>query len=85
MFNLVYNELYKIFKRKRTMIPFVVIAILVIGLGLVSVKYFPSLSGDWKTEYTERTAEIEKNLGVQNRILSIKNQEMSLLKSISLK
>ncbi len=34
LFNLVYNELYKIFKRKRTIIPFAVIAVLIIGLGM---------------------------------------------------
>ncbi|PEJ40303.1 ABC transporter permease [Bacillus pseudomycoides] len=85
MFNLVYNELYKIFKRKRTMIPFVVIAILVIGLGWVSVKYFPSLSGDWKTEYTERTAEIEKKLGSTKQDIINQKSGDELVKEYQLK
>ena len=40
LFNLVYNELYKIFKRKRTIIPFAVIAVLIIGLGWSYGKVF---------------------------------------------
>ena len=48
LFNLVYNELYKIFKRKRTIIPFAVIAVLIIGLGWVTVKYFEPKQKDGK-------------------------------------
>ena len=65
MFNLVYNELYKIFKRKRTIIPFAVIAVLIIGLGWVTVKYLEPETKGWKADYTERTVEIEKKLGMK--------------------
>jgi len=51
----VYNELYKIFKRKRTIIPFAVIAVLIIGLGWVTVKYLEPETKGWKADYTERT------------------------------
>ncbi len=65
LFNLVYNELYKIFKRKRTIIPFAVIAVLIIGLGWVTVKYLEPETKGWKADYTERTVEIEKKLGME--------------------
>ena len=55
-----YNELYKIFKRKRTIIPFAVIAVLIIGLGWVTVKYLEPETKGWKADYTERTVEIER-------------------------
>ena len=68
LFNLVYNELYKIFKRKRTIIPFAVIAVLIIGLGWVTVKYFEPETKGWKVDYTERTVEIEKKLGMKKKL-----------------
>ncbi|WIY59740.1 ABC transporter permease [Bacillus arachidis] len=85
MFNLVYNEIYKIFKRKRTIIPFAIITILVIGLGWVSVKYFPSSSGDWKVDYTERTAEIEKKLGSTKQDILNQKSGDELVKEYQLK
>ena len=72
LFNLVYNELYKIFKRKRTIIPFAVIAVLIIGLGWVTVKYFEPETKGWKVDYTERTVEIEKKLGMKRSYFSRK-------------
>ena len=68
LFNLVYNELYKIFKRKRTIIPFAVIAVLIIGLGWVTVKYLEPETKGWKADYTERTVEIEKKLGMKKKL-----------------
>ncbi|MEY8350576.1 ABC transporter permease subunit [Bacillus cereus] len=85
MFNLIYNELYKIFKRKRTIMPFAAIAILVIGLGWVSVKYLPATSGDWKVEYTERTAEIEKKLGMAKQDILTQRSGDELVKEYQLK
>ncbi len=84
MFNLVYNELYKIFKRKRTIIPFAVIAVLIIGLGWVTVKYFEPETKGWKVDYTERTVEIEKKLGMKEAILAEKSGD-ELVKNTSLR
>ncbi|KEK23173.1 ABC transporter permease [Bacillus gaemokensis] len=85
MFNLIYNELYKIFKRKRTIIPFAVIAILVAGLGWVSFKYLSSSQENWKVEYTERTAEIEKKLGTPKQDILTQRSGDELVKEYQLK
>ncbi|KFM99793.1 bacitracin ABC transporter permease [Bacillus clarus] len=85
MFNLVYNELYKIFKRKRTIIPFAVIAVLIIGLGWVSFKYLQAETTNWKADYTERTAEIEKKLGMNKEYILKQRSGDELVKEYQLK
>ncbi|HDR4909119.1 MULTISPECIES: ABC transporter permease [Bacillus cereus group] len=85
MFNLVYNEIYKIFKRKQTSLLFIAIAILIMGFGFIAVQYFPNTSGDWKKEYTERTAEIEKRLGSTKQDLINQKSGDELVKEYQLK
>ncbi|MCQ6519153.1 ABC transporter permease [Bacillus cereus] len=85
MFNLVYNELYKIFKRKRSIIPFAVIAVLIIGLGWVTVKYFEPETKGWKVDYTERTVEIEKKLGMKKEAILAEKSGDELVKEYQLK
>ena len=85
LFNLVYNELYKIFKRKRTIIPFAVIAVLIIGLGWVTVKYLEPETKGWKADYTERTVEIEKKLGMEKEAILAERSGDELVKEYQLK
>lgn len=80
-----YNELYKIFKRKRTIIPFAVIAVLIIGLGWVTVKYLESETKGWKADYTERTVEIEKKLGMKKEAILAEQSGDELIKEYQLK
>ena len=80
-----YNELYKIFKRKRTIIPFAVIAVLIIGLGWVTVKYLEPETKGWKADYTERTVEIEKKLGMNKEAILVERSGDELVKEYQLK
>ena len=68
LFNLVYNELYKIFKREANDYSICGYCSINNRIRWVTVKYFEPETKGWKVDYTERTVEIEKKLGMKKKL-----------------
>lgn len=50
---------------------FVVIVVLIIGLGWVMVKYFELEIKGWKVDYIEWIVEIEKKFGMKKEVILV--------------